>query len=262
MKANIVGLGNYINNINGDVGKLASTFEKYIGEITTNMDEMKVGEGEGEGNLHIIWLCVREENLNSNFQPQENVTLLESNLEETSSTLRAGLSVQETAAAAAKGEIAALTSKTYSMKTTLFDQQNELSALRAEQGDVRAKVETLGEGQEAGSASRDSQVKEMAAVRADVSALRSGLTSLTNSMFNLKQQQQNQRQGSADAKVVEEKVRRVAEDVTAVGREVSRLRRDFSGAGAEVKELAGSVNKFTSNVVQLADQVRSNDDHR
>ncbi len=42
LKANIVGLGNYINNINGDVGKLASTFEKYIAEVKEDIEDLKV----------------------------------------------------------------------------------------------------------------------------------------------------------------------------------------------------------------------------
>ena len=32
------GLGGYINSINGDVGKLATTFEEYMSEMTTSVD--------------------------------------------------------------------------------------------------------------------------------------------------------------------------------------------------------------------------------
>ena len=111
--------------------------------------------------------------------------------------------------------------------------------------------------------SRFLRTKELAAMRGDVSALRSGLTSLTNSMFSLKQQQQQdkdkiQQQGldGAAAKELRDKVDRVAGDVTAVGREVSRLRRDYSTAGAEVKALSGDVSSFKSRFTSVTKQVR------
>ena len=131
MKANIVGLGNYINNINGDVGKLASTFEKYIGEITADLDVVKARK------LAQAWYLAKftSHDFYFIFDQKENLTALESTLDETSSSLRTGLSAQEDAATAAKGEIASLTSKAYTMKTTLFEQQNELSSLKA--GQVR-----------------------------------------------------------------------------------------------------------------------------
>lgn len=66
LKANILGLGNYINNINTDLGKLANSFEKYIGELTTSMSEMR-----------------------------ENITNVESDLEDEAADLKTSIQVRE-----------------------------------------------------------------------------------------------------------------------------------------------------------------------
>lgn len=187
------------------------------------------------------------------MKTQENVTSLETSLEETTSSLKTNLSTQESAAAAAKGEIAGLTTKAYTMKTTLFEQQSELSVVKADQSNLDSKMGNLEAKLTSAAAARESQIKELAAVRSDVSALRTGLTGLTNSMFNLKQQVTQG--GGPGAKEMDERMKRVSEDVTAVGREVSRLRRDFADTGEEMQTITAEVGAFQAGFAKMSAQM-------
>ena len=157
LKANILGLGNYINTINGDVGKLANTFESYISDMTKTM----------------IVLA-------------DNVTAIETDLVVDTENLNKRLLSVETMTVDMKGEIASLTTKTYTMKTNVFEQGTEITALRADHENIDTAVDSLARQLKDLLAIEDEFNKQVATLKTDVSTLRTGMTSLTSSMFNIK----------------------------------------------------------------------------
>ena len=91
-----------------------------------------------------------------------------------------------------KGEIATLTTKTYTMKTNLFEQQNDLSSIKADQENMISEIESVESRMRLVEEGMETTSKEFGGMRGDVSTLRTGLTSLTNSLFNLKVGQEDQ----------------------------------------------------------------------
>ena len=217
LKANILGLGNYINNINTDLGKLASTFEKYISNLSEDIDVMA-----------------------------ENVTSIEGSLRDETSEIRTLIQAVELANANLKGEAATLTTKTYSMKTTLFEQQNEMSALRADLENLNTDLQDVEQRFETMQANTDSANKEFTSMRSDVSTLRTGLTGLTNSLFNLKAQ-------ILDTENVESRVNLLATNLTAVSSDVRQVKLDMKS----VKPTVERFNKEMNTVRQSLDMLET-----
>ena len=87
-----------------------------------------------------------------------------------------------------QGEMATLTTKLYTMKTTLFEQQNDFSAMKSEQEILQENAKSLELDLVDLGENSDIYQTDIHAIKTDLNTLRTGLTSLTNSLFNLKTQ--------------------------------------------------------------------------
>ncbi|TRY70641.1 hypothetical protein TCAL_15045 [Tigriopus californicus] len=219
LKANIIGLGNYINNVNGDVNKLANSFERYISELKTEVVNMTT-----------------------------NLTNLEETVTTENAAFRNSLQNIENINANLKGEIATLTTKTYTMKTTLFEHQNDISALKADQENIGTDMANLELKMEEVRKGESSQEKEVNAITTDMSAIRTGLTSLTNSLFNLKAQ-------IVDQDSLDTRLGSLSTNITDMSRDIQKCKSEIGEVRPDVESLASDLVTFRSTVTLLASDV-------
>ncbi len=113
IKTNLVGLGNYINNINGDLSQLLVSFDGYAKKMTTELTSIK-----------------------------GNITEVSSDVTQTKSTtveLKKHLESVEFVSTAVRNDVTGLTTKIYNIKTTLFEQTNDISTVKATQTHMKVR---------------------------------------------------------------------------------------------------------------------------
>ena len=110
-KSNLVGLGNYINNINGDLSQLLVSFDGYAKKMTVELTGIKSNLSE-----------VSKDMMGSKGVGEEVRKKLES-LEFVSTSVR--------------NDVTGLTTKIYNIKTSLFEQTNEVSSVKATQNQMQ-----------------------------------------------------------------------------------------------------------------------------
>ena len=111
IKTNLVGLGNYINNINGDLSQLLVSFDGYAKKMATELSGIK-------GNL-------------SEFSTEMTTT-------KTASTdLKKQLETVEFMATSVRNDVTGLTTKIYNIKTSLFEQTNDLMSVKTTQTQIQ-----------------------------------------------------------------------------------------------------------------------------
>ena len=114
MKTNLVGLGNYINNINGDLSQLLVSFDGYAKKMSTELTGIK-------GNISLV----SKEMMGTKSVGDDVKKKLES-VEFMSTSVR--------------NDVTSLTTKIYNIKTSLFEQTNEMSSLKATQTQMQVRV--------------------------------------------------------------------------------------------------------------------------
>jgi chromosome segregation ATPase len=187
LKTNMLGLGDYINTINGDLGKLANTFENYVDDLSGNASSLS-----------------------------KNVSRIELSLEKETSSLRNSIHSAQQVGTTLKGQITTITSKVYDMKTDLFRQQTEISSLKAEHDNLSVEVKSSAENLDSVAKLRTRINSILSATKNDVSTLRTGLTSITNSLFNIKAQ-------ILDSEVMQSKIKELESDVESVQEKVANF---------------------------------------
>ncbi len=182
LKANIVGLGNYINNINGDVGKLASTFEKYIGDITrgmvgvaenvTAMEKALEKQRSGIQSMKIEQEEIRSQSKSLDAQVQSLSSIRDSHSKDISglknevSTLRTGMSGITTSLFGLKSQ--AVASADVSGRVSQLS--DDLTATKREMGRLERSVSTVLPEMESLATDMDTVRRSVTSIAAEVSA--------------------------------------------------------------------------------------------
>ena len=219
LKANIIGLGNYINNINGDVGKLANSFETFIGDITKGIVKLS-----------------------------GNVSELTDSLESETNMLKNRMSSVESMTTDMKGEIATLTTKTYTMKTNLFEHQTEISSLKADHNNLVSTTESIEGLMIRMGKSIEVQDTTLDSINSDLSTLRTGLTSLTNSLFNIKTK-------IVDSEIIESKLEKISSNISAINEDVTSVKSVYNNLEPKVSKATQELTTFKSSIRLLAGDV-------
>ena len=162
IKINLVGLGDYINSVNGDVGQLLFSFSEYTKTMKTEMSTVL-----------------------------SNITKLADDMTDSrlaSVEMKKHLDSVEFVTTTIRSDVAGITTKIYNLKTSIFEQSNELSTLKAMQSHMQSaldKTEMRITDELEEDKSVQSHVEDM---KSDIFAIRTGLASLTNTVFTIKSQ--------------------------------------------------------------------------
>jgi septal ring factor EnvC (AmiA/AmiB activator) len=111
IKTNLVGLGNYINNINGDLSQLLVSFDGYAKKMATELSGIK-------GNL-------------------SDVSIDMTSTKTSSVELKKQLETVEFMATSVRNDVTGLTTKIYNIKTSLFEQTNDLTSVKTSQTHIQ-----------------------------------------------------------------------------------------------------------------------------
>jgi len=111
IKTNLVGLGNYINNINGDLSQLLVSFDGYAKKMATELSGIK-------GNL-------------------SDVSIDMTSAKTSSVELKNQLETVEFMATSVRNDVTGLTTKIYNIKTSLFEQTNDLTSVKTSQTHIQ-----------------------------------------------------------------------------------------------------------------------------
>lgn len=138
IRTNLVGLGNYINNINGDLSQLLVSFDSYAKKMSTEMNLIK-------------------SNISDVFAETTSTKTVTSKLKE-------HLESVEFVSSSMKDDINGLTTKILNVKTNLFEQTNEMTTVKASQNHLQSlfeKMETKFESMVENEASSTKHMDEM-----------------------------------------------------------------------------------------------------
>jgi predicted nucleic acid-binding Zn-ribbon protein len=195
IKVNLVGLGDYINNVNGDLSQLLFSFDGYSKEMVSEMSLVF-------GNISKI----SDEMSDSRSVSVEIKKHLDS-VEFVTTTIRS--------------DVAGLTTKIYNVKTSLFEMSNEMSTLKATQTHMQSAVDKM-EMKITDKSEEDKSIgSHMEDMKSDIFAMRTGLASLTNTVFTMKSQ--IELRGSMDSVITDLKA-----NVSLVRSEFVHFTREFS----------------------------------
>ena len=111
IKTNLVGLGNYINNINGDLSQLLVSFDGYAKKMGTEMSFIKGNMSEMSADM------TGTKKFNIDLKKQVETV--------------------EFMATSVRNDVTGLTTKIYNIKTSLFEQTNDISAVKVSQEQIK-----------------------------------------------------------------------------------------------------------------------------
>ena len=117
MKSNVVGLGNYINSINSDLGSMLTNFDGYANKINNDIAYMKSNVSE------------LSDDINDANLKNEDLKIKYDNMDYSTTTLKA--------------DVTELTTKIYNIKTHGFEHSNELSGVKSKIKGLENNLDTI-----------------------------------------------------------------------------------------------------------------------
>lgn len=228
LKSNVLGLGNYINNINSDLGSMLTSFDAYAKKVSLDMGLIKSNVTELIEDILIV--NTKSEELKKKFDSVEYST----------GTL--------------KTDVTDLTTKMYNMKTAVFEYTNEITALKSSQSGLHDNMNRIMSELESMQSVESVQEVALTTIKADVTALKTGMNSISAGMLELKAE-------TSSMKDMDRKMAVLSTNVTSIILELKDVQHTLSSIDIEVvhsdlTRYKQSVNSLSTKMALMSDPAR------
>ena len=162
MKNNVVGLGNYINSINSDLGSMLTSFDGYAKKVNNDIAYMKSNVSELNNDVDDMNLKTEDMKIKMDTMDYSTTTL--------------------------KADVTELTTKIYNIKTSGFEHSNEISAVKSKIKGLENNLDAILKQFSKLREEENGQNVGLESVKSDLTNVKTSMTSISASLLNLKSQ--------------------------------------------------------------------------
>ena len=222
MKTNVIGLGSYINSINSDMGNMLSSFDVYAKKMNKDMTEVKSNMTE----LH--------DDYGSMMIQTEDMRKTMDSMGFSTTTLRA--------------DVTELTTKMYNLKTTAFEQSNEISNLKTNIDGLENNLAALLKELSKLRTEENIQNSEVKNVKVDMNNVKKSMTSLSAAILELKSK-------FASSHEMDQRLAYLYTNITTIRTQLTTVRESLTALGPDMDLIHSDMDKFRTDVNELSTEL-------